>query len=59
MTRTAIYKLLDSGLVAGNRIGRNWIISEASLHAWINRTVAPPTSKAASRAFPEVEDRFS
>lgn len=56
--RSAIYRLLDEGKVAGNRSGNRWRISEASLSAWINRTPNPsPTSTA--RAFPEIEERYS
>lgn len=58
MPRETIRRLLESGAVSGNRIGRNWRVSEASLIAWINRTPSPAPVHP-SKVFPEVEDRFA
>jgi excisionase family DNA binding protein len=52
-------KLLESGQVAGNRVGAKWFVSEASLHAWINRVPEAP-ARSDEKVFPEVgEDRFA
>lgn len=58
MTAATIRRLLDTGAVAGNRIGKNWRVSAASLSAWINRTPTPSPVHT-SKVFPEVEDRFA
>ena len=41
MPAAAIRRLLESGAVAGNRNGKVWRLSVASLEAWINRTASP------------------
>jgi excisionase family DNA binding protein len=59
LPRSSMYRLLESGAVAGNRVGNRWRVSATSLEQWVNRTAVPETPAAADRrAFPEVEDRF-
>jgi excisionase family DNA binding protein len=57
MPAAAIRRLLESGQVAGNRIGKVWRVSADSLAAWIHRTPTPPSHD--TKTFPEVEDRFA
>ena len=55
-----IRRLFDEGQISGNTIGKVRKVSVASLEAWVNRTPeAPAVPTSASRAFPEVEDRYS
>lgn len=58
LSRPSMYRLLENGAVAGNRIGSRWRVSVASLEAWVNRT-PEKASPVETRAFPEVEDRFA
>jgi excisionase family DNA binding protein len=58
MPAAAIRRLLESGQVAGNRIGKVWRVSADSLAAWIHRTPSPSPVHDA-KSFPEVEDRFA
>lgn len=57
LPRPTLYRLLESGEVAGNRAGNRWYVSAASLAAWINRTPEPVAP--IERAFPETRDRFA
>jgi excisionase family DNA binding protein len=57
MPADAIRRLLDSGEIAGNRLGRKWRVSAASLDAWVNRTQAP--ASVTPSAFANQEDRFA
>lgn len=55
-----IRRLYDDGVLTGPKVGRKRLIAEVSLQAWVNR--APelaPASTMATRAFPEVKDRFA
>lgn len=53
MPAAAIRRLLESGAVAGNRNGRKWHVSAASLEAWINRTAAPTPLPSITVSDPE------
>ena len=53
MPRTAILSLLESGQVAGNKLGKKWFISAESLSAWLNRTATPPAAPVVEQHDPE------
>lgn len=54
-------KLIDEGKLAGNKVGRKYIVSAQSLAEFVNHKPAPPArpTVAEERHFPEVEDRFA
>lgn len=54
-----IRRLLKSGTLTGPKVGRNFRVSVASLEAWVHRTPETSAPTSATRAFPEVESRFS
>jgi len=59
LPRSAMYRLLESGAVAGNRVGNRWRVSAVSLSEWVNQKPEPAAPRSETRAFPEVEDRFA
>ena len=52
-------QMVDRGDIAGNRSGKLYRVSVASLEAWVYRRSQPAAPTLTARAFPEVADKFS
>jgi excisionase family DNA binding protein len=59
LSRQALYLLLDSGKLAGNRVNRSWRISVASLEAWVLKHEEPVTRSRRTSEFYDPANPFT
>lgn len=57
--KSTLRRLFHQGAIAGNCIGNRIRLSEASVEAFVLKTVTPAVQHTGDRAFREVEDYFS